>query len=583
VTPEKIPAIALLLKYLEAEGVRTVFGIPGGPLMPLYEAMSELATIRPILTKHEQGASFMADAYARVSGTLGVCCATTGPGATNLLTGVTCAYADSIPLLVLTAQTSTGAFGKGAAQESSAHGVDVVEMFKPVTKMSAMLVSGEKMADTIRLALRAALTGRRGPVHLSLPSDLMKKLVPADLVPPKHYRAATAAVDREAVKKASQALLRAKKPAILAGHGVNLALAHPELKALAERLAIPVATSPKAKGAFPEDHLLSLGVFGFAGSPRSDAYLLSGEVDVLLVAGSSLGELVTHNWDKKLQPQTLIQIDVDPREIGKNYATAVGIAGDAKACLRELDAQLEADLRWKEDVGELVSARQDALRAFKAAHPRCQAPETLLSDAVPLKPQRVVHELRQWLPDDALLLVDIGNAMAWALHYFPVTSPDAFYLNLGMASMGHAVAGAVGAKLAAPDRPVVALCGDAAFAMNGMELHTAVEAELPVVWVVLNNQGHGMVHHGETALYGGKVSTSLFRVPIDVAAVARGLGAQTLTVKKPEELARALKAALSSSGPFVLDVHVDMAERPPMGRRVEGLRTVLAAPAEALR
>lgn len=580
---EKIPAVQLLLKYLEAEDVKYIFGIPGGPLMPLYEAIYELGRIKPILAKHEQGAAFMADSYARVSGGLGVCCATTGPGATNLLTGVTCAYADSIPLLVLTAQIATGAFGKGAVQESTPYGVDVVEMFKPVTKMSSMLVSGEKMADTIRLALRTALTGRRGPVHLSLPADLMKKLVPIDLVPPKHYRTTTAAVDRDAVLRASQHLLRAKHPGILAGHGVNLSGAHAELRALAEKLAIPVATSPKAKGAFPEDHLLSLGVFGFAGSPRADGYFLSEETDTLLVVGSSLGEFSTHTWDRRLQPTTLIQIDIDPREIGKNYATTVGIVGDAKACLKELNGQLERDLGWKDNAAEIVSTRQEAVRGFKEKIPRCMAPEKLLSDETPIKPQRLIHEMRQWLPEDTLLFVDIGNAIAWSVHYFPICVANTFYLNLGMASMGHAVAGVIGGKLAAPDRPVVALVGDAAFAMNGMEIHSAVENRLPIIWIVINNKGHGMVYHGERVQFGGKFVSSRFRVPLDIAAIAQGLGAQTFRVEKPEDIAKSLRAALSATGPVVLDVQIDPEELPPMRLRIEALDKFFAGTVDAAR
>ncbi|MFA7009533.1 MAG: thiamine pyrophosphate-binding protein, partial [Elusimicrobiales bacterium] len=312
-------AAKLLVEYLKQEGVEYVFGIPGAPLMPFYEALYETGWIKPILAKHEEGAAFMADGYARVSGKLGVCCATTGPGATNLITGVACAYADSIPMLVLTAQVATTAFGKGAVQESTYHGVDIVDMFKAVSKSSIMLPSPEKMGDVLRASLRMALSGRKGPVHINLPADFMKKAISASMVTPEQYRVTAHQFDRNAIKEASNQLMHARRPVILAGNGVNLSGGQEELRRLSERLNIPVATSPKAKGAFPENHIYSMGVFGFGASLQAEKYLLSGEVDVLLAVGTSLGESVTCGWDSKLTPsKALIQIDIDPGEIGKN-------------------------------------------------------------------------------------------------------------------------------------------------------------------------------------------------------------------------------------------------------------------------
>jgi acetolactate synthase I/II/III large subunit len=269
-----VSAIELLLRYLEGEGVTHIFGIPGGPLMPLYEALFDRRRIRPILTRHEEGAAFMADGYARVSGRLGLCCTTTGPGATNALTGLACAYRDSVPILILTAQIATSAFGKGAAQESSPLGIDIVDLYKTTTKASVMLVSPEKMADMARHLLRTAFSGRPGPIHLSLPADMVKSPVPIDIRLPVEYRPQSEHFDRKSVKEAAKRLIRARRPVILAGYGVHLSRAYAELRSLAEKLRIPVATTPKAKGVFPEDHVLSLGVFGLAGSPQADAILL---------------------------------------------------------------------------------------------------------------------------------------------------------------------------------------------------------------------------------------------------------------------------------------------------------------------
>lgn len=568
-------AVNLLMRYLKAEGVEYIFGIPGGPLMPFYEAIFETGGISPILTKHEQGAAFMADGYARVSGKLGVCCSTTGPGATNLITGVACAYADSIPVLIITAQVATSAFGKGAAQESTSHGVDVVEMLKPVTKSSVMVHSPAKVGDVVRASLRAALCGRKGPVHINFPADFMKKSVPLVVLPPERYRVTSCQFDRDAIKQASNYLVHAKKPVILAGNGVNLSGAHDELRKLAERLNIPVATSPKAKGAFPENHVLSLGVFGFVGSLVAEKYILSGEPDVLVAVGTSMGELTTCNWDSRLEPsRALIQIDIDHCEIGKNYPTALGIEGDAKAVLRELGYQVERDLHWLEKPEGLDI---EWIKNFKATNPKCVTPEKLMSEEVPLKPQRVIKELRDTLSSDSILFVDIGTCMPWALQYFPVYEPGTFYINMGLASMGHAVAACIGGKLARPDKPVVALAGDAAFAMNGMEVHTAVDHDIPVIWLVLNNGAHGMVYHGERIQFGGRFTTSTFHKRMNIAEIARGLGAESFEASKPGDVSSCLGAAMKCGRPAVIDVATDLAEVPPIGHRIHSLEKMFIA------
>ncbi|HCC46912.1 MAG TPA: thiamine pyrophosphate-binding protein [Elusimicrobia bacterium] len=568
-------AARLLLEYLKQEQVSYIFGIPGAPLMPLYEAIFETGWIKPVLAKHEQGAAFMADGYARVSGKLGVCCATTGPGATNLITGVACAHADSIPLLVLTAQVATSSFGKGAVQESTCHGVDVVGMFKPITKSSLMLHSAEKMGDILRTCLRIALSGRKGPVHLNIPADFLKKSVKRHLIPPERYRVTAGQFDRNAIKEASKLLVHAKRPAILAGNGVNLCGAQPELRRLAELLHVPVATSPKAKGAFPENHLLSLGVFGFGASAQAEKYLLSGDVDVLLVIGSSLGEPATCGWDARLEPSgALVQIDIDPHEIGKNYPAPHGILGDAKVVLHELNYQIERDRNWLEPADGLSAL--EGIRLFKKAVPRFEKPAAMDSEELPLKPQRVMKELRELLPANALLFVDIGTVMFWALHYFPVYKPGTFYVNMGLGSMGHAVAACIGGKLARPDKPVVALVGDAAFAMNGMEVHTAAEAGAPVIWIVLNNGGHGMVYHGERLQFGGKFTTGIFSHRLNAAEIGRSLGAESFDASTPEEFNACLRTALKSERACVINVNVDREELPPMGHRLRALDKIFA-------
>lgn len=569
---ESLTAIQLLLRYLEAEGVDYIFGIPGGPLTPLYEALFLRQRIRPILAKHEEGAAFMADAYARVRGGLGVCCATTGPGATNALTGIASSYSDSIPVLLITAQVATGIFGKGALQESTGYAVDIVDMYKSATKLSAMLTSAEKMPELVRRMLRTALSGRPGPVHLNIPADLAKQRIAPDIIAPERYRTHTHATDYEAVKKAAKLLIAAKRPCLLVGHGLRLSGAYGELMQLAERLQIPVATTLKGKSAFPENHPLCLGVFGFAGHALADTYLLGGEVDVLVTIGTSLGEFQTHSWDNSLMPQqALVQIDIDPTEIGKNYPADVGIVGDAKAVLQSFNDYLDIEFPG------ILPVKGDPLQGLRSQVVRYKKAELLAAQGAPMKPQALMAKMQKVLPENTLLFIDNGNCITWGIHYYEARQPNTFFTSLGMASMGYAIPAAIGAKLAAPDRPVVALVGDGAFAMNGMELHTAAEYNIPAIWVVLNNGGHGMVYHGERLLFGGELNTSRFRKPIDVEGLAISLGVRSFKAETPAEFEQALQTALEASVPCVIDAVVDFEECPPsMQQRTESLNKYFA-------
>lgn len=559
-------AISLLLKYLRQEGVEFIFGIPGGPIMPLYAAIYESGGIRPILAKHEEGAAFMADGYARASGRFGVCCTTSGPGATNALTGIAVAHADHVPVLLLTAQVSTQQFGRGAFQECGPEAMNVVELFRPVTKWSTMLPHPARMGDTIRQAIRVMTSGRPGPVHINLPINFVSQPVTDQVMAPARYRLGGKLFDRESVKEAARRLLAARRPVILAGQGVNLSRAWHPLRTLAERLCIPVATTFKAKGAFPEDHELSLGVFGLSGSARAADVVLSEETDLVLVAGSSFGEVSSFGWDKRLARKTVLQIDVDPECIGRHHGVEVGLVGDATTILIEILYQLERELRLR-----------------PALEPRRDAPLRLVDRPVvsvpgaPLKPQEVLRELREALPRDSIVFVDNGTIRLWTAQHFPVYEEGCFFVNMGLASMGFAVAGAIGGKLAHPNRPVVALVGDAAFAMNGMEVHTAVEHDVPVIWVVINNGGHGMIYHGERMQFGGKFVSSVFRQPIDIAGIARAMRARSVRVEHPGELGDVIRQAILAGGPAVIDVTTELSEAPPMGSRVQALEREIAA------
>jgi len=571
--PGELSAAHALLDILEQEGVEFIFGVPGGALAGFFEALRARGSIHFVLAKHEGGAAYMAAAYARVSRTLAVCCGTSGPGATNAITGIAGAYSDSVPVLMLSGQVATDVFGKGAIQESTTFGVDTVNLFKPVTKLSTMIPNATRFPALVRSAIRTAVAGRPGPVHLSMPADMLRQRVQHTTIPPHEYRSASLVLDQAGIARAAQLLAEARHPCILAGNGVTASGGAGALLELAREANIPVVTSPKGKGVFPETEPLSLGVLGFGGHPRAEEYFASGDIDVLLVVGSSLNEFVTNAWSIPIQPRTaLIQIDIDPTSIAKNYAVDLGIVSDARRALQELALQLRGR---RKDVGDEQRRRIENL---SGSTPRHLVPESIDSDAVPLKPQRMIRELRAALPDDALLFVDNGNSIIWGTHYFEARRPNTYFADLGLASMGSAVAGVIGGALAAPGRRAVALVGDAAFAMHGFEVHTAVEQRLPVIWLVINNSGHGMVQQGDTLMFGESLRVAEFRVPLDVAATGRAMGARGVRVQAPDELAAALHDALrEEEQPTVIDVVIDPAElAPTLVRRVQSLRKALS-------
>jgi acetolactate synthase-1/2/3 large subunit len=567
----QVPAIHAILELLEAEGVEYVFGVPGGPLTALFEAMQERGKMKLVLAKHEGGAAFMAASHARVRGGLAVCCGTTGPGATNALTGIASAHADSLPVLFLTGQVGTNVFGKGAIQESSVFGIDLVALFKPVTKLSAMFPSVDRIPDLLRTAIRTAKSGRPGAVHLNMPANMLRRPVALSAARPL-VQVPSAVVDQAAIAATAELLRQARRPCLLAGHGVALADASDALVQCAHTARVPVMTSPKGKGVFPETDPLSIGVLGFGGHERAEKYLQSGEIDLLLVVGSSLNEFVTNAWSLPLTgAHQLVHIDIDPTVIGRNYPTDIAVTADAGAALREL-TRLSV-----EGAGHTAKRDSGPLNQVREATPRHLAGAMIDSDSLPLKPQRLMKELRQAMPDDALLFVDNGTSIIWGVHYFEIRQPNTFFIDLGLASMGAAVAGVVGGALAAPSRRSVALVGDAAFAMNGFEVHTAVDERLPIIWLVLNNNGHGMVHQGDKLMRGRDLGASQFKHALDSAAVARSLGARGIRVTTPTELQRALADAFLHDGPTVIDAVVDPEElAPTLARRVQTLANFMS-------
>lgn len=554
----------LIIAALKRMDVKYIFGIPGGAIEDLNTAIYNNRFITPIVAKHEEGAAFMADGFARVSGELGVCCATSGPGASNLITGLASAYADSIPVLALTGQVATSVFGKGALQEASAEGVDIVSIFRTFTKYSGMLITEERAQYMIQKAIRLATTGLTGPVHLNLPINLMKNTVPAEPMPCS-VMANTRLFNGEAIDHAARKLVRARRPLIIAGWGVALSRAAYELRDLARLLRIPVVTSPKGKGVFPESDDLSLGVLGFAGQPEAKEYAIDGDVDVILAVGTSFNEMLTGGWNNKLLPtDELIQIDINVENIGKNYCATIGLPGDARIILLELYRAVE-QIMERYDIE--IFDRND-LAELKQKHRERDTPPQTREGLY--HPRHLIADLQRSCPEDTIYFADMGSIMAWSIRYMKIDIPYSFMMGLGFASMGYAVAAPVGAKLARPQRPVVALVGDGSFQMNGFEVATAVNYQIPVVWVVFNNSMLGMVYHGRK-LFTNEIPdglTSRFK-RVDFAKVAEGLGARGITIDKPGGITPELMDEILASGyPTVIDVIIDEEAVPPIHSRI---------------
>lgn len=556
----KISGSDLAVKILEENDVKYSFGVPGGHLLKLFDSIRD-SNITPILTKHESGASFMATGYAQVSGKLGVCIGTVGPGATNLVTGVASAYMDSVPILVLTAQVGNSAIGKGGLQEATGQGrtVDHVEIFNGMTKYSTLVNNGIKLGQSFNNAIKLSLNGRPGPVHLDITADTFASDVEVEEgIVKKIYRIPMNG-DPEAIKEATRLLNNAKTPAILAGAGAHNAAQ--ELGKLVEDYNIPIATTLRAKGIVPENHPLSLGVVGLYGTNIANKYLRS-EVDVLLAVGTSFSEFTTHTWDPKFQPkQALIQIDIDPWEIDKNYRSTVSILGDSKPSLIQILTELENLPKKQRDMEFLAKEKQQR---------QYYSDPVMDSDSVPIKPQRMMKSLRNALPDDTIVFGDIGNNLAWVEAFYQSNKPNTYFITSSLASMGYGVAAAVGGQVAALDRTVACICGDGGFQMQGMEVVTAVNYDLPVKWFIMNNSSLGMIKDTQNVLFQGRKFNTDFINP-DYVKLAEAMGAVGLRVEKPDEIEAVTKQALENGRPTIVDIVIDADEAPSFDARAEAM------------
>lgn len=556
----------LTVAYLERLGVEYVFGVPGGHIAALYEALDrseKRGGPRAVLARHESGAAGMADGYARETGRLGVCCATTGPGVTNLITGVASAYSDHTPLLVITAQTLLPHFGAGAFQESSPDGIDAAGMLARCTRYNATVTHPGQFEHKLASALRHALTGPRGPVHLSVPVDVYRAPAagPSYTHLPELLAAPAASLDPLAVERLWQdiadTLRDGRRIVVLAGHACDRA--GPAILRFAAATGAVVVTTHRGKRWIDPYHRSARGVFGYAGHESARQALADDRVGLILAAGTALGQWSTSNWDTALLNGRLVHIHPDDSYFSRSPMAHLHVRATVAPVFEMLADRAEALPR-----DALPPLPAPEFRSGVPAQIEVRSPGNYRSEAVPLDPQRLVMELMRGLPPDTRLLVDTSCWLPWTLHYFFSPRPENYRLSSELAAMGWAIGAAVGTAMAAPGAPVVCLTGDGCYLMFGQEVAVAVAERLPMVFIVLNDSGYGMVKHRHRQIAAEPLEFALS--PVDFSLMAQAVGAEGAVIRDLTDWASLdLPALFRRAGPTVLDVRVDPEATPPTG------------------
>jgi acetolactate synthase-1/2/3 large subunit len=546
----KMSGAKALIESLERQKVDVIFGILGGAVLPIYDLLRK-SKIRHVLCRHEQGVAHAADGYARASGRAGVCMATSGPGATNLVTGIANAYMDSAPIIALTGQVPSAGvntsyvIGRDAFQEA-----DIIGITTPITKHNYQLRTAAEIPKTVKTAFYIATTGRPGPVLIDIPKNVQTEVAEMDFsngIQIRGYKPASNPHPLQ-IRKAAELLAEAERPCILAGGGVITSEASPELIQLAELLMAPVATSFMGKGAFPESHPLSLGSIGMHGNPAANKLLC--EADVLLAVGTRFSDRATGRLDSFCAPTKKIHIDIDTAEIGKNVDVDIPIVADAKKALSALNERLEKQLKKKANSAW-------AKRVKEAKQMLSPQSEDKSKD---LKPKALLKQLRKLLPADAIVTTEVGQNQMWAALYFNALKPRTFISSGGLGTMGFGFPAAIGAKVACPDRAVVDIAGDGSFRMTEQELATSVTEDIPVIVVVLNNSVLGMVAQWQRMFFKGRYSAvKLGSIP-DFVKLAEAYGASGLRARSIAEFSKAIRTALKSNVTTVIDVPISLEE-----------------------
>jgi len=586
----------LFVAYLEQIGVEFVFGVPGGAIEPLYNAIARSTRrggIRHILARHESGAAFMADGYARETGKIGVCCSTSGPGATNLITGIASAYDNNIPILVITGQPALPAFGKNPLQESSCTGIDTLSMFRHCTRYNSLVSHPKQMEAKLVSALQRAIRMPRGPSHLSVPIDVFRSHK-SDAKPSYDLTsllAPSSMIDDNAIENLCTMLIESQQIVLLIGGWCGEAIGS-ILKFAAMKKAT-IITTPDGKGLVNPQHPQYRGVFGFGGHKSAEAALSDKSVDLILAIGASMGEWNSGGWSKVLLNERLVHIDELEEHLARTPMARLHGRGRILSVFNRLNERLP-----KLDINIDTKAEQSLSNPTWTPHHLLDAPEKYESNATPIKPQRLMRELGRIFPPNTRFLADTGNSISWSVHYLHPTvdrrfgerrfgesgrspSPelrrnDGGWLRVTMnfAAMGWAIGASIGTAIANPKVAVVCITGDGSMLMNGQELSVAVAEKLAVIFVILNDQALGMVKHGQRLAGAEQIGCHL--PPTDFAMLARALGAEGHTIRSPEDFSGLDIAAMCArQGPTLLDVHIDPDEVPPMNVRMHALNHTL--------
>ena len=534
----KLTGGQIVCESLIKEGVEVVFGIPGGAILPLYQTMFYYPQIRHILTRHEEGASMAADGYARVTGKVGVCMATSGPGATNLVTGITTAQMDSVPMVAITGQVSRAAIGKDAFQETDVTGITL-----PVTKHNYLVMNASEIAEAIKEAFYIANTGRPGPVLVDIPKDVFTETAEfhyPDSVDLPGYKPVMDGHPAQ-VKRAAQLIAEAKRPVILAGHGVIISRGYDELRELAEKAQIPVITTLLGRSSFPDDHMLFVGMPGMHGVAY--ASLAIDEADLVIGLGMRFDDRITGKISAFAPNAKVIHVDIDPAEIDKNVHADVPIVGDLARVLRQMNqiVQPATHPEWLKRIDEL-----------KQEHPSLRIRET-----DKLLPQYVVRDLREATEGSAIVVTGVGQHQMWAAQHYACTEANSFITSGGLGSMGFEVPAAMGAQVGQPDRVVWSICGDGGFQMTMCELATIVENNIPVKFAIFNNGYLGMVRQWQEIFYQKDYFSTHYTGNPDFVKLAEAFGMLGIRVNRREESIEAIRTAMAHPGPVLVDFIVE--------------------------
>ena len=522
----------ILIECLKEQGVDTVFGYPGGAILNVYDELYKHSNeIKHILTSHEQGASHAADGYARATGKVGVCFATSGPGATNLVTGIATAFMDSIPIVAITCNVGVPLLGKDSFQE-----IDITGITMPITKYNFIVKDVNELAKTIRKAFAIAQSGRPGPVLIDIPKDVtanMAEYEPMKIEPVKKYKKDICMEDVE------QMICEAQKPYIFVGGGAILSDASEELRAFVEKVQAPVCDTLMGKGAFPGTDELYTGMLGMHGTKTSN-FGVSG-CDLLIVIGARFSDRVTGNAKRFAEKAKILQIDIDVAEMNKNVMIDCGVVGDIKEVLTLINERLP-----KQNHDEWIRKIQE----YKQKYPLTYHPDILTGPFV-------VEEIYRQTKGEALIVTEVGQHQMWAAQYYKYTKPRTLLTSGGLGTMGYGLGASIGAKMGCPEKTVVNIAGDGCFRMNMNEIATAARYQIPIIQVVINNHVLGMVRQWQNLFYGQRYSATVLNDAVDFVKLSEAMGAKAIRATTKKDFEAAFQSALACDGPFVIDCQID--------------------------